>query len=211
MLRDHCLPSGWAPSLVFAALCAAVPCAFAQAEVAGGAARHRRTGAEEHLGAAGAARRCRQGQRQLPALEHELRADPVLPGRADQHHATSPSCGRHSSSRPRCSSRWRRRRSSSTASCTSRPRTTTCTRSTPRPARSSGTTSTRWVRSRPSAAARTTAASRSWATASTWERSTPSCSRSTPRPARCSGRRRSPTPRRATRRRWRRSPSTARC
>ena len=60
------------------------------------------------------------------------------------------------------------------------------------------------------AAARTTAASRSWATGSTWARSTPSCSPSTPRPARCSGRRRSPTRKRATRRRWRRSPSTAR-
>ena len=53
-----------------------------------------------------------------------------------------------------------------------------------RPARSSGTTSTRWGRSRPTAAARTTAASRSWATGSTWARSTPSWWRSTPRPAR---------------------------
>ena len=68
-----------------------------------------------------------------------------------------------------------------------------------RPARSSGTTSTRWGRSPPSAAARTTAASRSTATGSTWARSTPSSSRSTPRPASWCGRRRSPIPRRATR------------
>ena len=44
-----------------------------------------------------------------------------------------------------------------------------------------------------------------------WARSTRSSSRSTPRPARCCGKRRSPIPRRATRRRWRPSSSTARC
>ena len=38
MLHDHRLPRGWASSLVLAACCAAVPGAFAQTEVAGGAA-----------------------------------------------------------------------------------------------------------------------------------------------------------------------------
>ena len=44
-----------------------------------------------------------------------------------------------------------------------------------------------------------------------WARSTPSWSRSTRRPARCSGDARSPIPKRATPRRWRRSSSTTRC
>ncbi len=44
-----------------------------------------------------------------------------------------------------------------------------------------------------------------------WARSTPSSSRSTPRPASCCGKRRSPIPRRAIRRRWRPRSSTARC
>ena len=73
----------------------------------------------------------------------------------------------------------------------------------------SGNTSTRWVRSRPIAAAPTIAASRSTATRSMWRRSTPSSSRSTPRPARSNGRRRSPIPRRAIPRRWRRPRSRA--
>ena len=58
----------------------------------------------------------------------------------------------------------------------------------PAPARRSGTTTTRWGRSPPTAAARTTAASPSMATSSTWARSTRSSSRSTPRPASRSGR-----------------------
>ena len=51
----------------------------------------------------------------------------------------------------------------------------------------------------------------STATCCTWARWTPSWSRSTPRPARWSGKPRSPIPRRATPRRWRRPWSTARC
>ena len=130
-------------------------------------------------------------------------ADALLPRQPDQRRERRRSCGRRSCSRPRCWSRWRPRRSWSTASCSSPRRSTTSTRSTRRPARSSGTTSTRWGRSPPSAAARTTAASRSKATGCSWARSTPSSSRSTPRPASCCGRRRSPIRRRATRRRWR--------
>ena len=93
----------------------------------------------------------------------------------------------------------------------SRRRSTTSTRSMRAPASSSGTTSTRWGRSRPTAAARTTAAWRSAATGCTWARSTPSWSRSTPRPASWSGKRRSPIPSSAIPRRWRRRSSTARC
>ena len=69
---------------------------------------------------------------------------------------------------------------------------------------SSGTTITRWDRSRPIAAVRTIAASRFSATSSMSPRSTPSWSPSMPRPARWSGRPTSPIRNSATARRWRR-------
>ena len=122
---------------------------------------------------------------------------------------TCGACARPGFSRPRSRNRWRRRRSSSTASCTSRPRSTTSMRSMPGPARSCGTTSTSSGPSRSIAAARTIAASPSTTTRSIWPRSTPSWSRSTPRKERC-GRPTSPIPSSATARRWRRPPSTAR-
>ena len=128
--------------------------------------------------------------------------------------STPPTCGacvRPGSSRPTSRNRWKRRRSSSTASCTSRPRSATSMRSTRRPASSSGTTSTRSDRSRPIAAARTIAASRSTKTRSISPRSMPSWSRSTPRPATSCGRPTSPIPSSATARRWRRPWSRARC
>ena len=60
---------------------------------------------------------------------------------------------------------------------------TTSSRSTPRPAACSGSTATRWIRRRSSAAARTIAASRFSATRCSWARSTRTWSRSTRRPA----------------------------
>ena len=91
------------------------------------------------------------------------------------------------------------------------PRSATSMRSMRRPARSSGTTSTRWGRSRPIAAARTTAAWRSTTTRSISRRSMPSWSRSTPRPASVVWQTDIADPgSSATARRWRRPPSRAR-
>ena len=88
---------------------------------------------------------------------------------AGERHATS---SRSGCCRTRCSAPGSRRRSSSTASCTSRSGPTTCSRSTRRPAACSGSTATRRRPTRASAAARTIAASPSSATRCSWARST---------------------------------------
>ena len=112
-------------------------------------------------------------------------------------------------SRPKLSIPWKPRQLSSTASCMRRRRSIRSTRSTRRPVRNCGTTSTRWVRSRPIAVARTIAASRCLATWSILPRSTPSLSGSMQRPARRSGMPRSPIRNSAIPRPWRRPRLTA--
>ena len=163
----------------------------------------------DHAGLATAAQQRPQGRGQTSFTPTPITSRPVSIRTRRSTAATCGICIRPGSSPPRSRSRSRRRRSLLTASCTSPRHTATSTRSTPRPARKSGTTSPSSARSRPSAAARTIAASPSMTTGSMSAPSTRSSSRSTPRPAPSSGSNRSAIPRRATARRWRRPPRTA--
>ena len=186
--------------------------AFAFAAVCGASAQEVKqdVGTQDHeacqrdAGLAGDARQGRRRQRQLPA--HQRRLQPAaLPSRqADQHRQREEAARRLGvpDRRARVDGDLADRRERHHVS--SRRRSAMSMRSTPRPASSSGTTSTRSGRSRPIAAARTIAASRSTRTRSISRRSMPSWSRSMPRPATRCGSPTSPIRSSATARRWRR-------
>ena len=181
-------------------------------EVTGGATTTAKPMTGEPVGRhAGDARRRRRRREELAPLERQLRPDALLPRQPDQRRQR-----RQAEARVRVPDRGagvdgdradrRRRRDVPDHVVQSRLRDRRGDRrgvlalqAQARPDR------------RPSAAATTTAASRSRAASCSWARSTRSSSRSTPRPASCCGKRRSPIPRRATRKRWRPRSSTARC
>ena len=76
-----------------------------------GAGDQGRRSAQGHQRVAGPADQGRQRLEELAAYQRQLRADPVLPGHSGSTRRTFEACGRCSCSRPRWSSRWKRRRS----------------------------------------------------------------------------------------------------